>query len=342
MEKNRLYYFDMLRGLAILGVIAIHASNVGFNFPSDTFNFNFTIFWRNSLNFSVPLFLAISGYFLAKKEVSDYNKYFDFLKKQIPKIYIPLLIWSSLWFAINVFTGNSPIPRELIKIITFRSSVPYYFIALISQFYIALPFLKKLNNKRGLLISVLVSLTITLVIFYLRYFTEIRLPVLLYGGNMFTFWMFFQLGLFLGSGNILNISNKILLLLIAFFYFISCSESYILITFFEQASDAVTAVKFSSFLYSFFIIFYLLKNIDVIKSKSLTLLGNLSFGIFLTHLFFLEIVNQIAFAFFPSIVEITYLYQFLAIIIVASACVITMVSVNKFMPAKYGRLLGFF
>lgn len=342
MEKNRLYYFDMLRGLAILAVIAIHASNVGFNFPSDTFNFNFTVFWRNSLNFSVPLFLAISGYFLANKEISDYNKYFEFLKKQIPKIYIPLLIWSSLWFAINVFTGNSPIPRELIKIITFRSSVPYYFIALIIQFYIALPFLKKLNNKNGLLISVLVSLTVTFVVFYLRYFTEIKLPILLYGGNMFTFWMFFQLGLFLGAGNILNISNKILLLLIAFFYFISCGESYILITFFEQPLDAVTAVKSSSFLYSFFIIFYLLKNKNIINSRLLIILGNLSFGIFLTHLFLLEIINKIAFAFFPSIIEITYLYQFLAIILVASGCVIIMASVNKFMPAKYGRLLGFF
>jgi surface polysaccharide O-acyltransferase-like enzyme len=92
MEKKRIYYFDMLRGIAIMAVVAIHSSGGGLTFPSDSFNFNFTIFWRNSLNFSVPLFIAISGYFLAKKEINNRNDYFRFLKKQIPKIYIPLLI----------------------------------------------------------------------------------------------------------------------------------------------------------------------------------------------------------------------------------------------------------
>ena len=55
--KNREYSFDFFRGIAILGVIAIHASGLGVNFSDTNWNFHFSMIWRQLLNFSVPLFL---------------------------------------------------------------------------------------------------------------------------------------------------------------------------------------------------------------------------------------------------------------------------------------------
>src|SRR5882757_1298693 len=100
--SDRIPYFDFLRGIAILGVIAIHSTGQSVNFTPDNFNFHFTLFWRQLINFSVPLFLAISGYFIAKKNINNSSEYFIFLKKQIPKIYIPCLFWSFIGFLLAV------------------------------------------------------------------------------------------------------------------------------------------------------------------------------------------------------------------------------------------------
>ncbi|HVK99686.1 MAG TPA: acyltransferase, partial [Dongiaceae bacterium] len=90
--SERVEYFDVLRGLAILGVVAIHSSDSGLKFSEESINFNFTVLWRNALNFGVPMFLAISGFFLAKKTLGSIGEYFEFIKKQIPRVYLPLLV----------------------------------------------------------------------------------------------------------------------------------------------------------------------------------------------------------------------------------------------------------
>ena len=61
--------FDALRGIAILCVVAIHAIVLPDNVPSkglDAVNFWAVVFFRQTLNFAVPAFLFISGYFCVK------------------------------------------------------------------------------------------------------------------------------------------------------------------------------------------------------------------------------------------------------------------------------------
>ena len=63
--KERESWFDFLRGVAVLMVIAIHtfaATSQKEEMVGDAL-----IVSRQMLNCAVPLFLAISGYFLAKK-----------------------------------------------------------------------------------------------------------------------------------------------------------------------------------------------------------------------------------------------------------------------------------
>ena len=57
LPRNRDTYFDVLRGLAIIQVIGIHAYGGG------------NLELREILNMAVPLFLAISGYFIGKKSL---------------------------------------------------------------------------------------------------------------------------------------------------------------------------------------------------------------------------------------------------------------------------------
>lgn len=327
---NRIEYFDVLRGLAIIGVVAIHSSGIGLQFNENSINFNFT----------VPMFLAISGYFLAKKRFNNYKDYFSFLKRQIPRVYIPLFLWSLIWFCLAVFIMNKPILHELINLIAFSSSGPYYFIALIIQFYILLPILNRFVNGRGLILSILISLSMTLVILYFRYYTEISLPLIIYAGNFATWLMFFILGLYIGSSRQIKISNKVLLLLILVFYIISCVETYLLINIFHHSEDAVTAIKASSFMYSFTLIIFLFNNQDLIKSKLLKIFGQMSFGIYLIHMFPLMVASKIL-SYLPSLKEISSLYQVVLILMVMLSCFLLIFIFNKIFSIEQNKLIGF-
>lgn len=287
--SKRIAYFDILRGLAIICVVMIHSSGMGFKFPSDSFNFNLTILSRQIINIAVPLFLAISGYFLAKKNISNLDEYFIFLKKQIPKIYIPFLFWSIIWLILGVFIFNKSISDELFKLVIFQSSGPYYFIALIIQYYILLPTLKYLANFKGLIISLFISIVSIGIVFYIRNYMGVNLPLILYAGNFPIFLVFFVLGLYLGSLEKISMSNKLLISLSIIFYLLSCVETYFVYSLFENAGLAATAMKVSSFMFSLFLIVLLFKNIDFFKSQTLEFLGKISFGIYLTHVFILAI-----------------------------------------------------
>ena len=105
MEINRISYFDFLRGLAILMVIGIHTYIIK---PFDGINNIFQIGLRECITFAVPLFLAISGFFLGKKrELNTKAGYFSFLKKQLPRVYVPALLWSMPVVALWIYQGQA-------------------------------------------------------------------------------------------------------------------------------------------------------------------------------------------------------------------------------------------
>lgn len=147
MKKYRNEYFDFLRGIAIIMVIGIHT------FPTlteyDSIGSMLTIIVRQLLNCAVPLFLAISGYFIAKKDLSTATSRIHFWSKQIPAVYIPCIVFSLGWFAMDLSTcGTSNILTKLIILAICGYSI-YYFIALIIQLYIITPWLLRINNKGG-------------------------------------------------------------------------------------------------------------------------------------------------------------------------------------------------
>lgn len=138
----RLNYFDFLRGIAILMVVAIHTGPV---YHFDTIQGLLTIIVRQLFNSAVPIFFAISGYFLAAKKLETKNEVYVFWKHQIPKVYIPVLIWSVPYLFLHIYTGE-----ELLKGLTLYFICGYgvyYFIAVIIQYYLLIPLL--INIKRG-------------------------------------------------------------------------------------------------------------------------------------------------------------------------------------------------
>lgn len=148
-EVKREPYFDLLRGIAIIAVVSIHTLHYSNNLSTDIT----TLFYRNGINFAVPLFLVLSGYFCANFQSKQV--FLHFLRKQIPKIYIPLLFYSFIFTIVLYIHKPISINIALIKIFLCSTLGPYYFIALIIQYYVLLPMIK--DTKSCLIISFILS-----------------------------------------------------------------------------------------------------------------------------------------------------------------------------------------
>lgn len=136
MPSERNYYFDFLRGVAIMLVVGIHTFAVdGVDMMSRTVDWNALI--RELMNCAVPIFLAISGFFLCRKPLGTWSERKAFWKKQMPKVYIPTLIVSLPYFALDIYKGENPVVAFVWMLICGYSI--YYFIALILQYYALLP-----------------------------------------------------------------------------------------------------------------------------------------------------------------------------------------------------------
>ena len=104
-QKSHIQYFDFLRGVAIIMVVGIHTYSNTQSINYDLISI-IKIILRLSFNCAVPLFLAISGYFIAKKNLNSFTECNAFWKKQIPTVYIPCLIFSLPWFIISCISVN--------------------------------------------------------------------------------------------------------------------------------------------------------------------------------------------------------------------------------------------
>ena len=101
--KQHITYFDFLRGIAILMVVAIHTYIAGDFMSVDG---TARIIFRQFLNCAVPIFLALSGFFLGRKIFDNQNSVQSFWKKQIPKVYIPCIVWSLPLLVFSILGGQ--------------------------------------------------------------------------------------------------------------------------------------------------------------------------------------------------------------------------------------------
>ena len=115
---------------------------------------------RNSMNAAVPIFLAVSGFFCAKKKFCCKTDYYSFLKKQIPRVYIPVLFCSLPLLIVTLKTKGTAFSSFLIYF-SCGFSV-YYFIALIIQLYLLSVIV--FSKNQYLILSVFLIVSIRLIL----------------------------------------------------------------------------------------------------------------------------------------------------------------------------------
>ncbi len=209
------------------------------------------------------------------------------------------------------------------------------------QYYLLLPFLQRIANKKGLIVSTIISF-ISLAIFF--YFTKIKLlsiPLILYAGPFPVWLMFFVLGLYLGRNKILT-SKMILFVFVLIGLFLSIGETYYIFNFTDSFQGL--GIKIGAFIYSFAIILLLFSLEYEPKKRNIfwrlmAYIGRISFGIYLIHIYILSyIVRRVA----NEIVFSSYLIEQMFLITVTALISIVVISgtraINKSLETEY---LGF-
>lgn len=274
-------YFDFLRGVAISMVVAIHTF---FNVRFEVMGVDWAVLVRQLLNGAVPIFLAISGYFLSRKSLDTTAERLAFWQKQIPRVYVPCLIWSLPLFSVTMIFGGGKIALEFVKLFVCGYSV-YYFVLLIMQYYVLLPFLKPVRRS-GLVAAALLSGISILLVSFLVAVKGYSLPLVVYAGPFPLWIVFFVLGIYLAQTERTYPLRLILLLLLCSLVW-EYKESLYLYGFHGNG----LGIKLSSFVYSFLLILLLFsKKMETwynrwnsVPVKCMAYLGRISYGVYLTH-----------------------------------------------------------
>ena len=118
MSKKRIFYYDVLRAIAIIGIVFCHAS-VAFVLKGVTSpTFYISAFFDCLRDFSIPIFVMLSGALLVNRN----DSLGDFFKKRLSRLFIPFIFWVLIYIcysaiyikhsfdisnAIDIFFGKS-------------------------------------------------------------------------------------------------------------------------------------------------------------------------------------------------------------------------------------------
>ena len=289
---------------------------------------------RQLLNTAVPLFIAISGYCLSQKRMENKDDYLFFLKKQFPKVYLPVLVWSLPLYAIALYSGSSII-KQTILLLSCGLSI-YYFVAFIMQCYVVLPVINNYisgNKRRVVIVSCLISFAWIAGVMYMNTIQGKGIPLILYAGPLPCWLMFFVLGVVIGHKPE-RYYSIILPMFIAILGFILSviGTDYLL----DHYGKGV-GIKPSSFIYSAGMIFLMFSNKveNLIRRtgaiyRFIIWIGSLSFGIYLVHCYFIS--------FFVKRLPIdSWLLQWSLALFLT---VVFILILRKLLPTKYHKYLG--
>lgn len=328
-------YFDFLRGIAILMVVGIHTYPEGQELWAGPIEF-LQLLLINIFNCAVPLFLAISGFFIAGKNLKNSSDILSFWKRQIPTVYIPCLIFSIPWFILHVLKvgiSGGVIISSLLNYFLCGYSI-YYFIALIIECYLLAPLLVKYNNYKTLILIIVISVCATVILEYLRFILGYNIPLII-RGSFLKLLLFFYLGIYLSKTN-REYSLTWPLVMIAIGIILGLIQMEWIL---REYGISAHGQKLGLYIFDIgFILICMSKKVEkMYKSNCVTKLilktGEISFGIYFTHIYVIFIADH----YYPSL-RLHWIILWGISIIVTVGIIL---AVKKIAPNWSHRFLGY-
>jgi probable poly-beta-1,6-N-acetyl-D-glucosamine export protein len=347
MQKasNRFAQFDLIRALAISGVVITHAGFFAFRDPSILF-----IAIDTLQLFCVPAFLLLSGFFLTNKR-DNQNHPTQILKKRLSRIIPPYLFWSVVFYILNNLGNLNKFDLlGLIRdVLTGSVMPPYYFIVVIIQCYLWWWLLVKFNfleSKKILVLGCTFQMIFT-ILFYLTAFKQISIPLPLMERWIFSWMLPFSTGLVLGHyyDNIQEYVQRKKMMLLAItilFYIASIWENYALYEINSDGWFARSFFKLSAQGYAIFFVLSMLAFYQRIRlpskiSRLVNILAAYSFPIYLLDLMVTRYVLLIFYKFVYPAAPLVKL-AFLTFVTLAVCLAITYL-LQKLLPEKYSQYI---
>lgn len=216
-NSNRIFYFDILRAIAIIGIVFCHASISFIVGDMGSINFYFSSFYDCLRDFSVPIFVMLSGALLIGKK----DSLTKFFKKRLSRILIPFIFWYIIYTlysfinlkhsvdianAVDIFIGKGG-----------TLGVAFWFIWMIIVVYIAVFLINRLLQTRynsKTIINVLAVLAVVYILmFQFHFFTSEYYSMLI--SYYVSFISYAIIGYFLANTNYLESkvsTNKLVLI----------------------------------------------------------------------------------------------------------------------------------
>jgi surface polysaccharide O-acyltransferase-like enzyme len=299
-ENTHIYWIDLVRVVAVFQVVLVHLSYVIF-FKEDVLSATWQAanFYDSFSRMGVPLFFMVSGYLLLGK----IEPITDFFRKRFFKVGIPTLFWSAayLLWSVEAYTNGTMNPLgvalSMLKVMYLGDvEIHLWFLYILIGIYLAVPVLRVYvsnASRRDLIYFValwfLATPLLELAHRLVGFQTALVIPVV--GGYV----GYFVMGYLLADVE-LNSRGRLLsalgcMLAIAFTYFgtnlLSAVSGPIDAYFYSYFSPPSVLASICGFL--------LLKDLGSMFGKlggTIRVLSSASFGIFLIHIFVVEILRK--------------------------------------------------
>ena len=318
-------YIQALRGMAILAVVLIHC------LPAEPW----VVGMRPFLNYAVAMFVFLSGYLTPRNRISDLR---SFYAKRVGKTLPPYVLWSLFYlFARKVFAPSAILTALLVG----GGAAQLYYIIVYIQLLLLTPILFKMLDSRLTRIAVYAITPITLLV---RYGLAISGLGSMHIASFFGSWLIFYLiGLEWKTQiepRFERVENRFRIVLGAW---IACLLLQMLEgtvwNWLGSFDMATTQLKFTSVAGSVaFIAITMLMRGKARKlfgsNRVLVYLGNISFGIYLSHMAPLMLLHH-----FWALTSFFGVLLCWAVVIVIT-CLAIFLS-KRFLPSRIVQMLGF-
>ncbi len=308
-EKSYKFSADVIRVLAIAGVVLIHTANAVYGRP-DFFggiSWWIAIILNSFSRIAIPLFIMLSGYFILNKDESFSKS----LKRTANRIIIPLLFW---FVADVIWNGGKPSFVNLNQSIIVRlltvNVLDLYFLIILVGLYIVAPIIRAYLQKTNYLTQrnfTIFALSAGVLAFISQYLFYLCSPA-----DSFTYWLpytgLFVAGYFFGN-NANNIKSSKLLITYSiallftiglgyFYYFLHNQGNHLLdshgcLSFY---SDSYLSINVVIMALCTFILLIRLKFqsllVNPFTKKLIFSIARASLGIYVLHTFFLDILDS--------------------------------------------------
>jgi|GEM_PF-3105587 len=342
-KRERIEELFYIRAIAALGILIIHATGsfaVSSEYGSKAMYLG--IFLNQFFRFGSPVFMMVSGLvlFYNYRSLDEFDSK-KFYKKKLKFIFLPYLLWSTIYFLYSHYISKVPLRGEgkvLLRGILLGESYSHlYFIFLIFQFYILVPLILKylIGSMKEEPLKVFLTFTIVqgIILIYQYYFKNynatgfIRLFNKYYWKTVFGWFAYFITGGIIGLHykKIVNYIEEhvrgILLgyIIVTIFY---VGQVYINI-YLNQGRDyygKFGSIRPHTIIYAFFsmaVLLYITRRIakkDNFLVKNLKDFGTYSFGIYFAHPLILGEVKIKLLKYFPQVIGYSRLSSLVLIV----------------------------